>query len=156
VFAIQIWSTRGPRPQSLSHAFMREKNILFGSRSRSHIMRQAQLHRMRRIVRELIDMLPEERRQSARVKELAGWGCETTMHLVEINAQPLEDESNARDFDFSRAVVETRWHNGYADTCRVLERRPWDSPIDPATEVTLYQSDANRREREKIRLSRGQ
>jgi NTE family protein len=66
VFAIQIWHTRGSRPESLSHAFMREKDILFGSRSKSHIMRQAQLHRMQRIIRELIDMLPEQQKNSAR------------------------------------------------------------------------------------------
>jgi Patatin phospholipase len=53
-------------------------------------MRQAELHRMRRIIRELVDMLPEERKNSPRVKELAGWSCTTTMHLVEINAQPIE------------------------------------------------------------------
>jgi NTE family protein len=70
VFAIQIWHTRGPRPESLSHAFMREKDILFGTRSKTHIMRQAQLHRMRRIIRELVDMLPEEQKRSPRVKSL--------------------------------------------------------------------------------------
>jgi NTE family protein len=142
VFAVQIWHTRGPRPQSLAHAFMRQKDIMFGSRSRTHITRQAELHRMRRIIHELIDMLPQESRENPRVKELAGWGCTTTMHLVEINAQPFAGESNARDFDFSRAAVEARWQAGYADTCRMLERRPWEDPIDPATEITVYQSDS--------------
>jgi NTE family protein len=143
VFAIQIWHTRGPRPESLSHAFMREKDILFGSRSKTHIMRQAQLHRMRRIIRELIEMLPEEQKNSPRVKELAGWSCTTTMHLVEINARPIEGETNARDYDFSRAAVQARWEAGYADTCRMLERRPWDDPVDPATQITVYESDAS-------------
>ena len=142
VFAVQIWQTRGPRPESLQHAFMREKDILFGSRSRSLIMRQAQLHRMRRIIRELIDMLPEERKNSPRVKELVGWSCTTTMHLVEINAQPIEGETNAKDYDFSRAAVQARWRAGFADASRMLERRPWADPIDPATEVTVYESDA--------------
>jgi NTE family protein len=142
VFALQIWPTRGRRPETLSQAFMREKDIMFGSRSRTHIMRQAELHRMRRIIRELIDMLPEESKNSPRAKELAGWSCTTTMHLVEINAQPIEGESNARDFDFSRAAVQARWRAGYADASRMLERRPWDDPIDPATAVTVYQSDA--------------
>jgi NTE family protein len=142
VFAIQIWHTRGQKPESLTHAFMREKDILFGSRSRSHIMRQAQLHRMRRIIRELIDMLPEDRKNSPRVSELAGWSCTTTMHLVEINSQPIAGETNARDYDFSRAAIRTRWQAGYADASRMLERRPWEDPIDPATEVTLYASDA--------------
>lgn len=96
----------------------------------------------RRAFRELVDMLPEEQKNSQRVKELAGWSCTTTMHLVEINAQPIEGENNSRDFDFSRAAVQTRWRAGYTDGCRTLERRPWDDPIDPATQVTLYQSDA--------------
>jgi hypothetical protein len=38
--------------------------------------------------------------------------------------------------------VQARWHAGYADTRRMLERRPWDDPVDPATEITVYQSDA--------------
>jgi NTE family protein len=142
VFAIQIWPRHGPRPESLSHAFMRQKDIIFGSRSRTHILRQAELHRMRRIIRELVEMLPEDSKKSPRVKELAGWGCTTTMHLVEINAQPLEGDTNARDYDFSRAAVEARWRAGYADTCRVLKERPWDAPIDPATIITVYESDS--------------
>jgi NTE family protein len=64
------------------------------------------------------------------------------MHLVEINAQPIEGETNARDYDFSGAAVQARWQAGYADTRRMLERRPWDDPVDPSTEITLYQSDA--------------
>lgn len=141
VFALQIWPNRGPRPESLAQAFMREKDIMFGSRSRTHIMRQAELHRMRRIIRELVNMLPEERRSSPRVKELAALGCTTTMHLVEINAQPIGGQTNARDFDFSRAAVRARWQAGYADACRVLERQPWNDPVDPATQITVYASD---------------
>jgi NTE family protein len=142
VFAIQIWHTRGPQPESLSHAFMRLKDIMFGSRSREHILQQAKLHRMRRIVRELVDMLPEEQKNSARVKELAGWSCRTTMHLVELNAQLLPGESNARDFDFSGPAVRSRWAAGYSDTRRMLKQRPWEMPIDPATDITVYASDA--------------
>jgi NTE family protein len=142
VFTVQIWPTRGPQPASLSHAFMRVKDILFGSRSRGHIKRQSELHRMRRIIRELVDMLPEEQRKSPRVKELRGWGCTTTMHLVEINAKPLGDESNARDFDFSRATVQKRWRAGYDDAFRMISQQPWNDPIDPAHDLTIYASDA--------------
>ena len=142
VFAVQIWHTRGPEPKSLMHAFMREKDILFGSRTRSQIARQAELHRMRRVVRELTDMLPDERKNSPRVKDLTGWGCGTTIHLVEINAQPINGETNSRDYDFSRAAIRVRWDAGYADTCRMIARRPWDDRIDPAMDITVYQSDA--------------
>jgi NTE family protein len=141
VFSVQIWHTRGSKPETLARAFMREKDILFASRAKGYVMRQAQLHCMRRIIRELIDMLPEEQKTSARVKEFTERSCTTTMHLVEINAQPIEGETNARDYDFSRAAVRARWQAGYTDTCRMLVREPWNNPIDPATDVTVYSSD---------------
>jgi hypothetical protein len=103
--------TPDPRPESSSHPFMRLKDIMFVSRSTTHITRQAEIHQMRRI-------------------------CATPMHLVEINAQHLEGETNARNCDFSHAAVEARWQAGYAVMCRMLERRSWENPIDPSTEVT--------------------
>ena len=41
-----------------------------------------------------------------------------------------------------RAPLFGPWRAGYADACRVLERRPWNDPIDPATQITVYASDA--------------
>jgi NTE family protein len=62
---------------------------------------------------------------------------------VEINAEPLDGETNSREYDFSPATIEARWQAGYADTCRMISRRPWDNPIDPAVGVALYASDAD-------------
>ncbi len=143
VFAVQIWHSRGAEPGSIAQVFMRQKDILFGSRSKSHIARQAQIHRMRHVVRELFKMLPEERKNTPEAKELAAWGCGTTMHLVEINAEPIDGENNARDFDFSQAAIAARWEAGYADTRRMIERRPWDDPVDPLVGVAVYASDAS-------------
>ena len=157
VFAVQIWHTQGPEPESIAQVFMRQKDILFGSRSRSHIARQAQIHRMRHVIRELVGMLPDDRQNTPEVQELADWGCATTMHLIEINAAPIDGETNARDYDFSRAAIRARWQAGYADTRRMIERRPWDDPIDPKLGVALYSSDcldvnaAGRRRRATLR-----
>jgi len=92
-------------------------------------------------VRELFSMLPEERKDTPEARELAAWGCGTQMHLVEINAEPIDGETNARDFDFSQAAIEARWQAGYADACRMIERRPWADPIDPMLGVAVYASD---------------
>ena len=99
VFAVQIWHTRGEEPESVAQVFARQKDIMFGSRSMSHIAGQAKLHRMRHVVRTL---LPEEKRNTREVQELADYGCATTMHLLEINAERLDDENNSREYDFSR------------------------------------------------------
>lgn len=142
VFAVQIWYRRSPEPESIAQVFMRQKDILFGSRSRSHIARQAQIHRMRHVIRELVNMLPEEWKNTPEAKELAGWGCATKMHLLEINAEPIDGETNTRDFDFSAAALRARWQAGYADARRMIERRPWDNPVDPLLGVAVYASDA--------------
>ena len=39
------------------------------------------------------------------------------------------------------AGIYARWHAGYADTMRMLERRPWETPVDPMAGVAVYDSD---------------
>jgi NTE family protein len=99
---------------------------------------------LRHVVRTLFDLLPEDKRNTPEVQELADYGCATTMHLLEINAEPLDGETNSREYDFSPATIDARWQAGYVDTCRVIARRPWDNPIDPAVGVAVYASDANK------------
>jgi NTE family protein len=97
---------------------------MFGSRSMSHIAGQAKLHRMRHVVRTLVNMLPEEKRNTREVRELADYGCATTMHLLEINAERLDDENNSREYDFSPlALTEPRGGSDAANPPRA-----WASP----------------------------
>jgi NTE family protein len=142
IFAVQIWHTLGPEPKSVAEVFARQKDIMFGSRSKSHIARQTELHRMRHAVRTLVGMLPEERQNTPEVQDLAGLGCTSMMHLVEINAEALDGETNSREYDFSKTTIEARWRAGYADTLRMIERRPWENKIDPSIGVAVYASDA--------------
>ena len=141
VFAVQLWHTHGPEPESLWQVMNRQKDITFASRAKTHVARQAQIHQLRRVVRELARMLPEAQRNTPEAQELAGYGCGTFMHLVELNAAPIDDESFTRDVDFSEATVQARWAAGYADARRSLERRPWDDPVDPISGVAVHASD---------------
>ena len=106
-----------------------------------HHARQAQIHRMRHVVRTLVGMLPEAQRLTPEVQELAAHGCTSVMHLIEINAEALPGKSNSREYDFSPDTIAARWQAGYADTRRALARRPWDDPVDPSVGVALYASD---------------
>jgi NTE family protein len=99
---------------------------------------------MRHVVRTLVGMLPEEQRNTPEVQDLAGFGCTSVMHLVEINAEALDGETNSREYDFSKTTIEARWDAGYADTRRMIEKRPWENKIDPSVGVAVYASDASR------------
>jgi NTE family protein len=142
VFADQMWHTSGPEPQSLEDVLSRQKDIQFASRDESHIATQKSLHRLRHIVRELVKMVPDGRRETPEVKQYAAYGCGTLMHIVRLNAPRIEGEGNSRDIDFTRAGIRARWKAGYDDAARVLEKRPWELEIDPAVGVAVHEFES--------------
>ncbi len=138
VFADQVWHTSGPEPKSLEDVLSRQKDIQFGSRDDSHIARQQELHRFRHIVRELVKLLPEDKRDMPEVKQFAAYGCGTFMHIVRLNGPYLEGEGNSRDIDFTANGIWTRWKAGYDDTKRALEIKPWEVEVDPMAGVAVH------------------
>jgi NTE family protein len=142
VFSVQIFPIAGPEPESVWRVLSRQLDIQYASRADSHIPRQEHIHQLRHMVRELVRMLPESQRETPEVKEMAGYGCGTLMHIVRINATPLGNEDMLREIDFTTAGIQRRWQAGYEDTMRTLERRPWENPIDPMVGVAVHDSDA--------------
>jgi NTE family protein len=138
VFTVQMWHAAGPEPESIWQVVNRQKDIQYASRADSHIMRQEHIHQLRHIVRELVRRMPEEQRDTPEVKEMAGYGCGTLMHIVRLNAPRLDHEDHLRDIDFTSAGIRARWQAGYADTMRTVDRRPWQKPIDPMMGVAVH------------------
>jgi NTE family protein len=141
VFSVQVFPIAGPEPESLLQVLSRQKDIAFASRADSHIPRQEHIHQLRHMVRELVRMMPEAQRESPEVKEIAGYGCGTMMHIIRLNAAPIEHEDYLRDIDFSPEAIGRRWQAGYEDTVRTLSRKPWETPIDPIMGVAVFDSD---------------
>ncbi|HKW84543.1 MAG TPA: patatin-like phospholipase family protein [Burkholderiaceae bacterium] len=132
IFAVNVWHQTGPEPASIWQVMSREKDIQYASRADSHIARQKQIHRLRHVIRELHKQLPASLRDDPKVKELASWGCGTTMHVAHLLAPRLEGEDHTKDIDFTSPGIHGRRHAGYADTMRMIERSPWkDRPSDP-------------------------
>ncbi len=141
VFSVQLWHPRGAEPSSIWQVMSRQKDVQFASRTESQIARQKQLHRLRHIIAELAADLPEEQRQSNRVKMLASYGCVTRMHVVRLLAPPLDAEDQTKDIDFSRGGIRQRRAAGRVDTLRVLESMPWKGEFDPMEGFILHEVD---------------
>ena len=131
IFAVNVWHQTGPEPESIRDVLSRQKDIQFASRADSHIARQKQIHRLRHVIRELHKQLPAGRQADAKVKELAAWGCGTTMHVAHLVAPRLDGEDATKDIDFTPAGVSARREAGYADTLRMIEAAPWQRAADP-------------------------
>ena len=101
IFAVHLWNPTGPEPRSIWEVLHRQKDIQYSSRIASHITRQQQTHRLRHVVSQLVRYLPDDVRKSEAVRELAGYGCVTQMHVVRLLAPRLENENHTKDIDFT-------------------------------------------------------
>jgi NTE family protein len=105
IFTVNMWNPEGPEPESLWQVMGRTKDIQFASRATSHIARQKQIHHLRHIIRELSKELPAKTRNSPKARELASWGCGTTMHVARLVAPKLDREDHTKDIDFTPAGI---------------------------------------------------
>jgi NTE family protein len=131
IFAVNVWHQTASEPESIWEVMARTKDIQFASRADSHIARQKQIHRLRHVIRELRKEIPAERQDDEKVKELAAWGCGTTMHVAHLLAPRLDNEDHTKDIDFTTAGIRARREAGYADTMRMIAKAPWQAPADP-------------------------
>jgi NTE family protein len=140
IFAVSMWQPSGPEPESIWQVMGRQKDIQYASRAESHIERQKQIHHLRHVIRQLARKVPAGERESAEFRELASWGCGTTMHVMRLQAPRLDGEDHTKDIDFTPAGVRARWQAGYADTLRMIDRQPWTQAVDPMDGVVVHQA----------------
>jgi NTE family protein len=143
IFAVHMWNPMGNEPQTIWEVLNRHKDIQYSSRVASHIARQRQVHKLRHVVSELVKLIPEDKRKQARIQELRAYGCLTRMHVVRLLAPRLDNENHTKDIDFTPAGIHSRWHAGYADTMRALERKAWEDDCDPLEGVILHEAIGN-------------
>jgi NTE family protein len=140
VFAVHIWNPEGSEPQTLWQVANRQKELQYSSRAVSHIMRQKQIHRLRHIIAELSARLPEAVRKRDELRELAGYGCLTRMHVVRLLAPQLAGEDHTKDIDFSASGIRARWDAGFEHTSKILRRSPWLENTDPVEGFILHEA----------------
>jgi NTE family protein len=138
IFSVQVWNPDGSEPQSMMQVLDKHKEIQYASRA-SNIEQQRKLHRLRHVIRQLTLHLSDEAAMSEEVRELAAWGCGTTMHVVSLKAPRVGHEDHTKDIDFSAAGIRARWQAGYEDAQRFIELRPWDKEIDPIEGIAIHE-----------------
>jgi NTE family protein len=138
IFAANVWHPAGPEPETIWQVLGRQKDIQYSSRARSHVLRQQQIHRLRHIIRELAQHIPERERRAEPVSRLLGYGCATVMHVVPLHAPRLEGEDHTKDIDFTPAGIAARREAGYADARRALEDEPWSRTTDTMDGVLIH------------------
>lgn len=139
IFAVHMWNPVGPEPETMWEVMHRQKDIQYSSRVGAHITRQLQTHRLRHVIKELLGFIPADVRDSKAVRELAGWGCLTRMHVVRLLAPRIENEDHTKDIDFSPSGIRKRWEAGYTSARNALMQAPWLGEFDQLEGVILHE-----------------
>lgn len=154
VFAVQLWQPQGDAPASMWQVTGRQKDITYASRVDSHVRRQAQIHRLRHIVRELAKELPPAVTRRADIAQMLGYGCGTVMHVVRLLAPRLDGEDHTKDLDFHPSRIRQRWQAGLQDARQALARQAWLQPVDPMDGLIIHDLFAGEPDRQSITSGR--
>jgi NTE family protein len=140
IFAVHVWNPDGPEPGTIWEVLHRQKDIQYSSRIASQVARQTQAHKLRHVISELVRKLPDDVRQTAAVKELAGYGCVTRMHVIQLLAPRLDNENHTKDIDFTPSGIRMRCDAGYLAAKRALDEAAWQGEFDPLEGVILHRT----------------
>jgi NTE family protein len=130
-FQVDLFNASGIRPANLDEVGEREKDIRYASKTRAITELFRMIHDVRHNYNNLWDRLPEELRNTPEAKFLYEFGCVTTMDIVELIYRPSDPQGVAKDYEFSRTTMRTRWEQGRSDAHTALLASPWLAPMPP-------------------------
>ncbi len=137
IFQVDLFSARGPLPQTLLEAAEREKDIRYSSRTRMNTDKNRQLHNARKAVRDLISKLPDGLTNDPSVAFLRNAAKENTVTVVHLIYKSKNYESSSKDYDFSRIAMVEHWGAGVRDVHLSMRHKEWlERPQSGETMVT--------------------
>lgn len=125
VFQIDLFSAKGPLPQTLFDVASREKEIRYSSRTRLNTDIFRDMQTIRRAVRRLDAKLPDEFKSSLDWRLLASIGCDAAITIVHLIHRRAAYATQSNDYEFSRYTVDEHWLAGHDDVARTLDHPAW-------------------------------
>ncbi len=143
IFQIDLFSARGPLPNSLLEALEREKDIRYSSRTRLNTDANKRLHNTRKAIRDLIRKLPEELKSDPLAITLNEAAKENAVSVVHLIYREKNYEANSKDYDFSRIGVLDHWAAGERDVRHALINPKWMTGPPSGEAMVTYDLNQN-------------
>jgi len=128
-FQVDLFPARGAVPDTLQAAEERAKDIRFSSRTRAVTDQFKTLHDLRHLMGLLWAKLPQEMRATEEAQWLNALGSMSSIDIVELIYRTDVAQGQSKDYEFSRATMEERWAQGFADARATLQAAPWLEPM---------------------------
>ena len=137
IFQVDLFSARGPLPETLLEAAEREKDIRYSSRTRMNTDKNKQAHNTRKALCELMAKLPEQLKNDPSVEALRAAVRENTVTVVHLIYRSKNYESSPKDYDFSHVGMVEHWSAGVRDVHLSMRHKEWlERPQSGETMVT--------------------
>jgi NTE family protein len=137
VFQIDLFSAAGGVPQTLFDVAQREKEIRYSSRTRLNTTTAREQQTIRRAVRHLERVLPDDLKASHDWHVLASIGCDAAITIVHLIHRRASHATQSNDFEFSRYTIDEHWRDGISDVDRTLKHPSWTERTRPKDGVTV-------------------
>lgn len=137
IFQIDLFSARGTIPKTLFDVQAREKEIRYSSRTRLNTDYFKVLQSLRRAVRHLDGVIPDDIRSSFDWKLLSSFSCNAAVTLVHLIHRRAVYSTQSNDYEFSRYTINEHWQAGRADVQSTLESDAWKNREPPKDGVLV-------------------
>ncbi len=137
IFQVDLFSARGPMPESLFDIGQREKDIRFSSRTRLNTDTFKTMQTIRRAVKRLEGKLPEGVLGSIDWQLLSSYGCDAAVTIVHLIHRSAPYTTQSGDYEFSRYTIDEHWRAGVSDMTRSLDHPKWKARQRPTEGVAV-------------------
>ena len=141
VFQVDLWNARGELPQNLLDVAERQKEIQYSSRTRLITDTQRVFQHYRRLLRELLEEIPEQVRASNPwAQHAAELACDRRYSVIHLIYRDRARIGHFKDYQFGRVAMREHWLSGQGDIARALAHPDWLRL--PAGEAAFVAHDA--------------
>jgi NTE family protein len=137
-FQVDLWSAHGALPRDLTEVDVRYKDVVYSSRTRAATDQHKRIQKLRIAIANLLKEIPDEFRNSEHAKILQQEADEKVCNIVQLIYRARSYEGIAKDFLFSRRMMEEHWKSGYDDARRALAEPEVMRRPDPIEGVRIF------------------
>ncbi|MDR5787072.1 MULTISPECIES: patatin-like phospholipase family protein [unclassified Caballeronia] len=137
-FQVDLWSARGPVPDSIVDVMGRVKDVQYSSRTRLVTDQMQRAQRYRNVLQHVLDLVPEDVRESDEWCRLAAeLACSKRYNIIHLIYRQKEYEGHFKDYQFGFSTMREHWESGLSDMRRTLAHRDWlDMPNGESRFIT--------------------
>jgi NTE family protein len=137
IFQIDLFSAKGCMPETLFDIGQREKEIRYSSRTRLNTDIFREMQTIRRAIRHLRGVVPQQLRDNPNWQFLDAVSCDAAVTILLLIHRRAAYWTQSNDYEFSRYSMDEHWLSGRADVERSLNHPDWKNRTRPEEGVQM-------------------